>query len=433
MSRRLRLVLCAAVFLLVPLAAEAGEAPNVTRHILPGGLRLLIRDDPNAQVVAISLQIRSGSRYETPATSGLSNFVQRVMVRGTTKRSARQLVEAAEDIGGSVDAAADVEYAEIRASALAAHRDALLELVADIALAPTFPPAEMERERRLITSQIRTRAETPFQLALDTLTAQLYGSHPSALPTLGQKVSMERLGRDDLVGHYRRVYRAGTMVLAVSGRVEHERIRRQVERLFAQLPGGEVDEPVAPEPIPSFARRVLDRPLQQAQILMGFLGPAIGDQDYAPGKIMSAVLGGGMAGRLFVRLRDDRGLAYSLGMVNPSRRGPGSLVAYMATSDATAGRAEAEVRHEIERFRVEGPSEAELTRAKAYVLGNLAMDRRTNARHAWYLAFFELAGAGWDYPGRYARALEAVTGADVTRVARRYLERPTIVVVGPRS
>jgi zinc protease len=82
---------------------------------------------------------------------------------------------------------------------------------------------------------------------------------------------------------------------------------------------------------------------------------------------------------------------------------------------------------------VEGPSEAELTRAKAYVLGNLAMDRRTNARHAWYLAFFELAGAGWDYPGRYARALEAVTGADVTRVARRYLERPTIVVVGPRS
>jgi predicted Zn-dependent peptidase len=383
--------------------------------------------------VTVSLQVRSGSRYETPTTSGLSNFVQRVMIRGTTKRSARQLVEAAEDIGGSVDASGDVEYAEIRGSALAAHRDALLELVAEVALTPTFPPAEVERERRLITSQIQTRAETPFPLALDTLTAQLYGSHPFALPTLGQKASVERLGRDDLVGHYRRVYRAGTMVLAVSGRVERESLRRQVERLFAQVSAGEVDEPATPAPIPSSERRVLDRPAQQAQILMGFLGPGIGDPDYAPGKIMSAVLGGGMAGRLFVKLRDDRGLAYSLGMINASRRGPGSLVAYMGTSDATVERAEAGMRHEVERFRVEGPSEAELARARAYVLGNLAMDRRTNARHAWYLAFFELAGAGWDYPDRYARALEAVTGADVTRVARRYLERPTIVVVRPRS
>jgi zinc protease len=102
-------------------------------------------------------------------------------------------------------------------------------------------------------------------------------------------------------------------------------------------------------------------------------------------------------------------------------------------SGDTVDSAEAGMRQELDRFRTEGPTEAELARAKAYVLGNLAMDRRTNAQHAWYLAFFELAGAGWDYPERYARALEAVTAADVTRVARRYLERPTIVVVRPRS
>ena len=433
MSRRLALVLRGTALVLAPLAAVAAEASSVTRYVLPSGLRLLVRDDPNAQVVTVSLQVRSGSRDETPATSGLSNFVQRVMIRGTTKRSARQIVDAAEDIGGSLDASGDVEYAEIRGSALAAHRDSLLELIAEVALAPTFPAEEVERERRLITSQIQTRAEAPFSLALDTLAAQLYGSHPFALPTLGQKTSVERLGRDELVGHYRRVYRAGTMVLAVSGRVERESLRRHVGRLFAQVPGGEVDEPAPSAPTPSSERRVLDRPAQQAQILMGFLGPGLGDADYAPGKIMSAILGGGMAGRLFARLRNDRGLAYSLGMLNPARRGPGSFVAYMGTSDDTVERAEAGMRQEIERFRVEGPSEAELTRAKAYVLGNLAMDRRTNARHAWYLAFFELAGVGWDYPERYARALEAVTIPDVTRVARRYLERPTTVVVRPRS
>jgi zinc protease len=421
------------LLLMVPLAAGAAEPPTVTLHVLPGGLRLVVREDPSAEVVNVSLQVKSGSRYETPATSGISNFVQRVMIRGTIRRSARQIVEAAEDIGGSVDASGDVDYVEIRGGALAPHREALLNLLADVALAPTFPPEEVERERRLIASQIQTRSETPFSLALDTLSGQLYAAHPYALPTTGQKASVERLGRGDLVAHYGRVYRAGAMVLAVSGRVDHESVRRQVERLFANLPGGvagAVEHP--PAPAPSSQRRVLERPVHQAQILMGFLGPGIGEPDYAPGKVMSAVLGGGMAGRLFVTLRDHRGLAYSLGMLNPSRVGPGVFVSYMGTARETVEAAEAGMRSEIDHFRTEGPNEAELARAKAYVLGNLAMDRRTNARHSWYLAFFELAGAGWDYPERYARAVDAVTAADVARVAERYLERPTVVVLRPR-
>ncbi len=433
MSRRLGLVLRLAALALVPLAAGATEAPSVTRHVLPGGLRLLIREDPSAQVVAVSLQVAAGSRFETPATSGIGNFVQRVMVRGTAKRSAQQIVEAAEDLGGSVDASADVEYAEIRGSALAIHRAALLELIADVALGPTFPPREVERERKLIASQIQTRAETPFSLAMDTFLAELYGPHPYGLPALGQKPSVERLGRDDLVRHYRGVYRGGGTVLAISGGVERETVRRQVERLFANLASGPPDETASPlVPASAGTRRVLDRPVQQAQILMGFLGPGIGEADYAAGKVMSAILGGGMAGRLFAVLRDQQGLAYSLGMLNPSRRGPGYFVSYLGTAGDTVETAEAGMRQELERFRSDGPSDAELARAKAYVLGNLAMDQRTNARHAWYLAFFELVGAGWDYPARYARAVAAVTTADVVRVARRYLEGATTVVVRPR-
>jgi len=432
-SRRVGLVLRLAALALVPLTVGATEAPSVTRHVLPGGLRLLVREDASAQVVAVSLQVTSGSRFETPATSGISNFVQRVMVRGTAKRSARQIVEAAEDLGGSVDASADVEYAEIRGSALAIHRAALLQLIAEVALDPTFPTQEVERERKLIASQIQTRAETPFSLAMDTLLATLYGPHSYGLPTLGHKPSVERLGREDLVQHYRRVYRGGRVVLAVSGAVEREAVRRQVERLFAKLTAGEPDESERLPAAPSMgARRVLDRPVQQAQILMGFLGPGIGEPDYAAGKVMSAILGGGMAGRLFATLRDQQGLAYSLGMLNPSRRGPGYFVSYMGTAGDTVETAETGMRQELQRFRSEGPTEAELARAKAYVLGNLAMDRRTNARHAWYLAFFELVGAGWDYPGRYARAVEGVTAADVARVAQRYLERATTVVLRPR-
>jgi zinc protease len=143
------------------------------------------------------------------------------------------------------------------------------------------------------------------------------------------------------------------------------------------------------------------------------------------------VLGGGMSGRLFQELRERSGLAYSVATLGQYRTGPGFLAAYLGT---TPGRAEAAVDGvlaEIERLRREPPGEREVERAKAYLLGNLAMDRRTNARHAWYLAFFEVVGAGWDFPERYARAIDAVTVADVARAADRYLTVPTVAVLRP--
>ena len=133
-----------------------------------------------------------------------------------------------------------------------------------------------------------------------------------------------------------------------------------------------------------------------------------------------------------LELRDKRGLAYSLGAINPSRAGPSFVVGYMGTAPASIEPAEAGMLREIERIRTEPPTAVELARAKAYLQGNLAMDRRTNERQAWYLAFFELIGAGYDFPDRYTRQLSEVTAAEVQAAARRYLEHPTIVVLRPR-
>jgi zinc protease len=176
---------------------------------------------------------------------------------------------------------------------------------------------------------------------------------------------------------------------------------------------------------------VVERPVQQAQVLVGYLGPTLTQPDYAAVRVLGTVLGGGMSGRLFTELRDKRGLAYSVGVLGTYRTGPSFLITHMGTAPPNAEAAEAGVMGEIDRIRDEEVTERELARAKAYLLGNLAMDRRTNARHAWYMAFFEVTGAGWDFPERYGRAVEAVTVADVTRVAREYLTRPTVVVVQP--
>jgi zinc protease len=140
-----------------------------------------------------------------------------------------------------------------------------------------------------------------------------------------------------------------------------------------------------------------------------------------------------MAGRLFTELRDRQGLAYTTQVFMGPRIGPTFLVAYIGTAPASAAAAEAGVLKELERVRTAPISADELARAKAYLKGQLVMDRRTNARQAWYLAYYETVGVGWDFPDRYARAIDAVTVDDTARAAQRYVTRPTIVVLQPSA
>ena len=155
--------------------------------------------------------------------------------------------------------------------------------------------------------------------------------------------------------------------------------------------------------------------------MVGYITPGLTDPDYPAVRVLGMLLGGGMSGRLFTELRDRRGLAYQVGVQGTYRTGPSFLLTYMGTAPANVEASEKGVLAEIERIRTEPVTERELARAKAYLLGNLTMDRRTTASDAWYLAFFEVTGAGWTFPERYARAVEAVTTADVARVAQRYL------------
>jgi zinc protease len=412
-------------------ASHAQDQP-VARQILANGLTVLVRENPAVGVVAVSLQVRAGSRFESESKAGITNFLHRVMVRGTARRTAIQLAIGAEDIGGSIDANGEVEAAEIRGQALARQWETLLDLVADVALQPAFRPDEIERERRLVLGQIKARADAPFSFTFDALLRELYGTNPYGRSQFGAKESIERLTRDDLLAHYRTIYQPDQMVLAVSGQVERKAVFKAAERLFGRMtrsgPGTQAALSVSEPP---GERKVITRPAQQAQILVGYLGPSLADPLYPAARVLSAVLGGGMAGRLFVELRDRRGLAYSTAAFMPFRTGPTFLIAYLGTAPASAAAAEAGVLQELERVRAAPISGDELARAKAYIRGQLVMDRRTNARLAWYLAFFETVGAGWDFPDRYSRAIDAVTVEDVTRAAERYLTRPTIVVLQP--
>jgi zinc protease len=436
MSRRslaavLAVALAALGLLVAPTRAGAADAA-VTRTRLANGMTVLVRENPTAPVVGMSLMVRMGTRWETRATAGLSNFLQLMVVRGTTTRDGTEIVNAADRMGGSIDAYAEADYAEIAATALSRFGPDMLDLVADVTLRPSLDASTVQAVRDFLVRQIRNRADKPYDAALDALLARTFGDNPYGWDALGLKESVERMDRAALLAHYRRHYVPGAMVLAVSGKVKREDVIARAERLFGALPAAPAPAPnTTPPPAPAVARVVLTVPGAQSQILMGGPAPALTDPDLAAMKLVTTVLGGGLASRFFSELRDKQGLAYTTAAREPLRVSPGYFLALLGTAPANQEKAEAALREQLERIQKQAVSDEELRVAKAYLLGTLAMDRRTNARQAWYLASLETAGVGYEFLDRYQAQVRAVTAADVQRAAQKYLATLRTVVAEP--
>src|SRR5207244_10039179 len=272
-----------------------------------------------------------------------ASFVRLVFVGGTTLRDGTQIVSAAARMGGSIDAYADADYAEIPATALSRYWGEMLDLVAEIALKPSIPDGTTQAVRDFLARQIRNRADKPYDAAFDSLMARTYGDNPYAWDPLGLKESLERMDRAALLAHYRRHYVPGAMVLAVSGKVKSAEVVARAEGLFGALPAASAPAPNAtPAPAPASARAVLTVPGAQAQILMGGLAPSLTDPDLAAMKVVSTVLGGGLASRFFSELRDQQGLAYTTAAREPLRVSAGYFLALLGSAPANQETAEPE-------------------------------------------------------------------------------------------
>jgi predicted Zn-dependent peptidase len=418
--------------LVVAVRPAPSPAQPTRRERLDNGLTVLVRENPVAPVVAVSLMVRMGARFDPPEPAGISNFVHAVMVKGTTRRSGAELAEAIAALGGKISAAGDVDYSGISGSALARFWRELLALTAELALEPRLAAADVDGERDWLLSYVQRRRDSPTGRAFDEFYAALYGPHPYGRPALGTRESLQRIDHAAIVAHYRAFYRPERMVLSVSGQVEADQVVAESRRLFGHLPGGgPVTEPANAPPAVAPHRVVITQAAQQAQIVAGGLAPPLDHDDRAAVKVLATVLGGGMAGRLFAELRDRQALAYAASAYYDAVREAGALALYLSTAPENAVRAEAALLAEIARVRTTPVEAEELRRAKSYLLGTYTMDRRTNARQAWYMGFYDIEGVGQDYPARYRRAVEAVTGGDLLRVAKTYLGTLTIVVLRP--
>ncbi len=426
--RVLRRLLPAVVLCL--LAVPAPAAPLGTREVLPNGLVVLVAEKPAVPIVTVTVLIQAGSILDPVEKPGVANLTAKLLMQGTAARSAIEIKDAIDFVGGALSVDAGHDLTQISLSILSKDLDRGLDLLADVLQHPAFGPGEIARTAAEVLAGIRRKRDNPGTVSAETFAALVYGASPYGRPVEGSQTSVPTITRDDLVRFHQAYYRPDHAILAVVGDVRLPDLRRRLEARLGSWQRGNVEIPVPPAPAPLTASvvRTIQRDVTQANITLGHLGVRREDPDYYPLQVMNYILGGGFSSRLVEKIRQEKGWAYSVRSVLDAGKYAGDFSVSLQTRNAAAREAVDAVLQEMRRMRDQPVGATELADAKAYLTGSFPLRLDTNGKISRWLAFVEFYGLGPDYLDRYADFINAVTAADIQRVAQQYLHPDRIVV-----
>jgi zinc protease len=393
------------------------------RAVLPNGVVLLVSEQPAVPIATISLRVAAGAFLDPPDKPGVANLVAAMLTQGTTTRTAPQISEAIESVGGVLDATAGMELATISVSVLREDLDLGLELMADVLLHPVFREADLARKAAEVVAGIRRDQEDPGTVSWQAFLALTYGTHPFGRPVEGALESVPRITRDDLIRFHTAHYRPDSAILAVVGAVEAADVKR---RLATKLGGwgaarGAATPPPGPRPLTQRAVKTIQRQVTQANITLGHLGITRSNPDYYALQVMNYLLGGAFNSYLVGAIREEKGWAYDVGSYLGAAKLAGDFSVSMQTKNEVAQDAIDLALAQIRRIRETRVSDQELADAKAYLTGSFPLRLDTSGKIAGMLASIEYYGLGPDYVEQYPGRIAAVTAAEVQRVAQKYL------------
>ncbi len=422
--RRLGLTMC---LLVAALVMPAAAAPLAHREVLPNGVVLLVAERPAIPIVAVRIYLRAGSVYDPPDAGGLANLTADLLTRGTARRTGPELDQAIEFVGGSLEGEAGRDGATVSLSVLKKDLKMGLDLLAEVLLAPAFPEPELKRRSEEIAGAIQRSEQDPGTVAAREMALLLYPGHPYSRPVVGTVESVKRIAREQVVAFYRENYRPDAAIVAVVGDVTRGEVRRELlARLGAWAALTAPRRVIPPTPAaPPVESRVVHRDLTQATVSLARPGLRQDHPDYFSLVVANYVLGGGSASRLYTRVREERGLAYSVySALGPGRYGASYFVGLQTRLDAV-DEAVRLSREEMARMGREDVSPRELDLAKSYLIGSYPLRTDTSGKMAGLLVAVEENQLGLDWPDRFKAGISRVTLADVKRVAAIYMDPAT--------
>ena len=419
---------------------EAAGGTIVSRTVHPSGLRVLTEKVPGSQSATIGFWVPAGSRDEAEGGFGSTHFLEHLLFKGTRTRSALDIAVAFDEVGGDHNAVTAKEYtcyyAKVRDRDVPMAVGVLADMVAD----SVIDPEEFETERGVILEELAMADDDPADVAGERFAEAVFGAHPLARPIGGSPASIEAVGREAVVAHYRAHYRPAELVVTAAGAVEHEAI---VAAVVAGLTaaGWDLDaaaaplarRSVAPAPIaPSTPVVAVDRKLEQVSLVMGAPGITGSSEERAPLAVLNNVLGGGMSSRLFQEVRERRGLVYSVYSFAPGYSDAGSIGMAASCTPKKVREVVRVMTAEFERLAAEPVGDAELRRAVGYLSGAGALALEDSDARMNRLGRAEISLGEFVDLDEWSSRLEAVTADDVRVLAERLVAAPRVIAaVGP--
>jgi predicted Zn-dependent peptidase len=399
---------------------------------LESGLRIVTHEMNHLESAALGVWVGAGSRSEEQNEHGLSHLLEHMAFKGTRTRTAAEIAEEIEAVGGEVNAATSVETTSYYARVLKADVPLALDILSDILRNSVFDPAELAREQHVILQEIGAALDTPEDRVFDLFAGSAYPDQPIGRTILGTPETVQATGSPMIDSYLRRHYRGPAMVIAAAGNLDHDKLVDMARERFSGLLSEPGPAPVAATYLGGDSREVRD--LMETQIMVGFEGLSYTSPDFYTGQILASVLGGGMSSRLFQEVREKRGLCYSIYAFHWSFADTGIFGVHAATGPDDVAKLMPVVIGELERA-ADDIDEKELSRARAQLRAGLLMTLESPAARAGQMARQFLLFGRLIPIEELAAKIEAIDAAAVRDLAHRIFSgsAPTIAAVGPAS
>src|SRR5215469_6760235 len=417
----------------------SGDNPGVRRTVLPGGLRVITESLPAVRSASLGIWAGVGSRDEDIRHVGATHYLEHLLFKGTSRRSALDISAAIDAVGGELNAFTAKEYTCYYARVLDADLPLSIDVLSDMVTESLLAPDEVEAERAVILEEIAMTEDDSSDAAHEAFSWQLFGDTPLGRPILGTAESIETISREKIREHYAAKYTPDNLVVAAAGRLDHDDVVEATRRCFgAALVAGAVPsparlpEPAGPEVGAGTGVRLISRPIEQANLVLGCSGLARTDERRFALGVLNAALGGGMSSRLFQEIREKRGLAYSVYSFNSQHADIGLWGVYAGCLPAKAGDVLAICADEIAKVCDDGLTAEELDRGKGQLRGSIVLGLEDPASRMTRLGKSELVYPRLEPVDEILASIDAVTVDDVREVAKAILTRPkAMAVVGP--
>lgn len=403
-----------------------------SKTTLSNGLRVITETLPAVRSVSLGVWIDVGSRNESDPENGVSHLIEHMVFKGTKRRTARQIASSLESVGGSLNGWTSREQTCYTARILDEHLPVAVDVLADLACNPSMTAHNLKREKTVIVEEIKESLDNPVDKIFDQFSRTYWGVHPLGNPIMGNEATITGMSRKRMLDYYRRNYQTGSVVVAASGAVSHRKLVKLARERFV------FGEGVSPEP--AAAQRAVRKRVDvvrdkgtQTHVLVGFPGVPYGSLDRMPLTTLTAYLGGGMSSVLFQKIREERGLAYTVYCFHDFYRDSGVFGTYLATDGKYLPKAMEIIRREFAKVRKNRLPKVRVEQVKEQIKGQMILGMESTYSRMSRIARLELMHGRYVSLQETLKAIDQVTASDVLRMANEVLddEQMAVSVLGP--